>query len=251
MIYGVDVSHWQDKMDWKKAWNKGARFAIVKASQGLRYKDPDFEENVNGALEAGFVVGGFHYFENAADGVGQADNFREATLGYDFAIEPSIDAEDKGLADARILTANLQKLVIELVQPELHPHPLMYTRASWFDERVLPWSGWELCGLWAAHWGVEVPTLPYPWAKAKKAWKIHQKRLDPGHLWGAKSKQIDVDVWNDAVFPFPGVIKPETKPEAEVIDLGNGYGEAFGNKEYPFEGATLTVQGKSYRLVKE
>lgn len=241
MIYGLDVSRWQGKMNWKKAWDNGARFAIVKASQGMSYKDPEFKRNIDGALEQGFAIGAYHYFENASDGEAQAENFKKATAGYDYDIEYSIDAEDPATtAKISVLTSNLQKQVLGFRGYQGFEMPMIYTRKSWFDARVLAWSYWSSCPLWVAHWEALTPVLPKFW----KTWKIWQKGLESGPLWGAESRQIDVNVWNTTLDPFLGHKK-------DVVDLGNGYGAVVGEQKDPYEGAILTVGGQKYRLVKE
>ena len=37
--YGIDVSHWQGRIAWHKVRNSGIRFAIAKATDGLRGVD--------------------------------------------------------------------------------------------------------------------------------------------------------------------------------------------------------------------
>ena len=48
MIYGIDVSHHQEWIDWPKVRQSGVRFAIIKASEGNGYIDPLFEQNLQG-----------------------------------------------------------------------------------------------------------------------------------------------------------------------------------------------------------
>src|SRR5687768_18354335 len=41
-VPGMDVSSHQGHVDWKSSWDKGARFAYVKATEGTHYRNPKF-----------------------------------------------------------------------------------------------------------------------------------------------------------------------------------------------------------------
>ncbi|MEG1743355.1 MAG: GH25 family lysozyme [Clostridia bacterium] len=66
---GIDVSVYQQKIDWTKVKDSGVGFVMVKASQGGSIKEsginpfPDrfFETNVQGASAAGIKCGAYHY----------------------------------------------------------------------------------------------------------------------------------------------------------------------------------------------
>jgi len=60
---GVDVSSWQPKVDWKVLYEGGVRFAIIKLSQGNYSYDRFTREHVRGAMEAGLLVGLYHWHD--------------------------------------------------------------------------------------------------------------------------------------------------------------------------------------------
>lgn len=70
---GVDISHWQGSIDWKKV-NDEAKYAIIKCSEGVGYVDPTFTKNKAGARDADLVVG-FYHFARGNDAVKEADFF--------------------------------------------------------------------------------------------------------------------------------------------------------------------------------
>ena len=58
MLNGIDISHWQKKMDWAKAKAAGVQFAIIRAGSvdnatGVCYTDYEFENNVAGCKAQG------------------------------------------------------------------------------------------------------------------------------------------------------------------------------------------------------
>ena len=57
---GIDVSQWQQTIDWSKVAGAGMRFAIARATKGQHYIDPTFQNNVDGARAEGIAIGAYH-----------------------------------------------------------------------------------------------------------------------------------------------------------------------------------------------
>lgn len=74
-IYGIDVSEHNGTLDWAKIKASGISFAIIRTGYGVRYKDPQFETNIRGALAQGIPVGIYHfsYALSAAGATREAD----------------------------------------------------------------------------------------------------------------------------------------------------------------------------------
>ena len=77
-VMGIDVSkHQGTGIDWKKVKADGVKFAIIRAGYGkyLKQEDPCFDENIQGAYNAGINVGVFwySYASTAADAEKEAD----------------------------------------------------------------------------------------------------------------------------------------------------------------------------------
>ena len=64
-LKGIDVSHWNGKIDWAKVKADGVKFAFLKAAQGSKsgriYPDRCFAEYLKGATAAGVPVGVYLY----------------------------------------------------------------------------------------------------------------------------------------------------------------------------------------------
>ena len=54
-VPGIDVSYWDAGMDWPKVRATGQRFVVAKATEGITYKDPTFDDNWFGAKSAGLL----------------------------------------------------------------------------------------------------------------------------------------------------------------------------------------------------
>ena len=58
-VLGIDVSRWQGIINWAQVKADGFQFAIIKASEGGTFVDPDFASNWAAAKAAGLVRGAY------------------------------------------------------------------------------------------------------------------------------------------------------------------------------------------------
>ena len=77
-VPGLDVSGWQEDVDWGAVAAAGAKFAYVKATESTTYKSSYFPQQFNGSFAVGLVHGAYHYaVPDEASGAAQADYFAE------------------------------------------------------------------------------------------------------------------------------------------------------------------------------
>ena len=232
MILGVDVSHWQGKMDWKKAKSKGVRFAMLKATEGKNGQDDRFIENYERVSEIGIVVGVTHYILVGHNVMEQYENILETVGDRTIDVPIAVDCEETGNEGYTVVqnTKAIRDLVALLYGYKDYPYPMDYTRKSWWDSNVSRDSMWKNLPLWVAYYwknDCKVPTdldpkyIPEDWAGAPSPrWLIHQY-CSRGTGYGESSSFIDLDVWNEAV-PFPGdppVPPPSPLPDEIAVDL--------------------------------
>lgn len=214
MIQGVDLSKWNGAVDWQKITDRGARFAIIKATEASGYKDPAFPANYEGAKAAGLVVGAYHFFRATIAGENQAQNIETTLNAYPLDLPVQLDVELFDNIEPALVTSRLQRLVAELQGYQGYAYPGIYTSVGLWNPHVLPWSGWKNCPLWVAHWNVARPMLPRDWTE----YLIWQYRLDEGSAWGVQSVKIDLDQWNESN-PFPGSTPEPEEPEAISLTI--------------------------------
>jgi len=58
---GIDVSHFQGTVNWAAKFSSGIRFAWIKATEGVTFRDPAFGTNYTGAFRAGVIRGAYHF----------------------------------------------------------------------------------------------------------------------------------------------------------------------------------------------
>lgn len=75
-VQGLDVYGGTYPVDWAAQFAMGARFAYVKATEGMTYKNNYFAAEYNGSYAAGMVRGAYHYaLPPAGSGTAQAQFF--------------------------------------------------------------------------------------------------------------------------------------------------------------------------------
>ena len=83
---GIDVSEWQDTVDWKKVKAAGIDFAMIRAGFGndISQIDKSFKDNIAGALAAGIHVGTYwmSYAISVEDAVKEAQVFKQIITPY-------------------------------------------------------------------------------------------------------------------------------------------------------------------------
>lgn len=92
-IHGIDVSRYQDNIDWRRARSAGVNFVYVKATEGGDYADPAFRKHWAGAAAAGIPRGAYHYYYFCRSGVEQAAWFIANVPRGHGTLPPVIDLE--------------------------------------------------------------------------------------------------------------------------------------------------------------
>lgn len=95
---GVDVSSCQGKCDFAKLLAGGFDFAITKATEGPRGKDPTFERDINDARAAGVLVPlAYHVLTPTAPIDAQLGNCLDTVLPFDVDVCLDFELADPGM----------------------------------------------------------------------------------------------------------------------------------------------------------
>lgn len=88
----IDLSRWNQSVDFKLAREDGIVGVIHKATQGKNYIDPEYARRRKTAEEEGLIWGAYH-FGTGEDGKDQADHFLE-TVGDSSKVLLALDIEE-------------------------------------------------------------------------------------------------------------------------------------------------------------
>ena len=94
--YGMDVSHHQGTIDWRRIAADDISFAYIKASEGTDHRDRLFTANWRGAAAARIERGAYHFFTLCSPGDAQARNFLDTVPPDQDALPPAVDLEIAG-----------------------------------------------------------------------------------------------------------------------------------------------------------
>ncbi|MBZ0118660.1 MAG: hypothetical protein K8H88_16775, partial [Sandaracinaceae bacterium] len=137
-VPGIDVSHWQDTIDWDQVATTEARFAIVRVSHGTGVRDRQFERNWPEVRRVGLIRGVYQFFSAEDDPIAQADLLIDA-IGGSYTqgdLPPVLDVEGMSLdgPPASVAVANMRAWLAH-VEARLGVRPILYTaRYFWRDE---------------------------------------------------------------------------------------------------------------------
>lgn len=171
-LEGLDVSHWQNAIDWLAVAGAGKSFTFMKASEDTDFVDPNYTINRSGAMAAGLTVGAYHFAQpdsGAGDAVAEADHFIDTATPTSGDLIPVLDLERSGGLSTTALTAWVRAF-LERVDERLGVHAVIYCSPNFWknylgDSAWFANNGYEV--LWVAHW----TTASDP--------------LVPGGAWGA------------------------------------------------------------------
>ncbi len=97
---GIDVSKWQEEIEWQKVKESGVEFAIIRVGYQTEYDgeyvvDPYFVQNIKGAKDAGLPVGiyFYSYAKNVEQATEQAEWVTEQLKEYEIDLPIAFDWE--------------------------------------------------------------------------------------------------------------------------------------------------------------
>jgi GH25 family lysozyme M1 (1,4-beta-N-acetylmuramidase) len=169
---GIDVSNWNDTINWTKVAHAGYRFVIAKATEATTFDDSTYLANRNGSEAAGLVFGAYHFARPSgaslaavtASAVAQADHFLSFATPQPGELPPVLDLEATGNLSAHRLEAWTAAWTQE-VYARLGVHPLVYSSPAFWQEHLADSTAIAAAGtpLWIAHW----TSASNPWVPAQ------------------------------------------------------------------------------------
>lgn len=192
MVRGVDVSSYQEDVDFGRLKEQGIEFAYIKATEGASHVDSSFKEKWSAASDAGVIAGAYHYFSYSDSGVKQAENFIETMGALEGRLIPAVDME---LTMEEVYHPPEKEAVVKglksflaVVEEKYGVKPLIYCKKDYYDKYLADDFGDYL--LWARN-------VWYPiWTEFGENWAVWQYN-DKGVMDGYKGeKYIDLNAVN-------------------------------------------------------
>lgn len=159
MSRGIDVSHHNGTIDWKKVKAAGIDFVIIRAGYG-QLEDREFKKYTEGAIKAGIPVG-IYYFSYALN-VQQAKDEAahciklikpykiELPVFFDFEYDSETFGAKKGVTYTKSLRTDIHKAFCDRIKAAGYT-PGIYTNLDYIRSR-LNWDELRGYSLWLAQW---------------------------------------------------------------------------------------------------
>ena len=96
---GIDVSSWQENINWEDVQNNNINFAIVRATYGTTGTDEFFSTNMEGISKTSIHPGAYHYSyaKSLSEAKEEAQHFLNVIKPYSFSYPVAFDIEDSSL----------------------------------------------------------------------------------------------------------------------------------------------------------
>lgn len=189
-IPGLDVSGWQENVDWDAVKANGAKFAFIKATESTEYHSGEFDQQWNGSYRVGLIHAAYHYATpDSASGKAQVDYFVDnggGRTGDGRTLPGVLDIEDNVYGPDKCYDFTPDQMVswIHDFINEYHARTGWWATINTFTE----W--WNDCtggstefaakdALWINNHGTSPGTLPAGW-KTYFVWQWADTGVFPG-----------------------------------------------------------------------
>lgn len=172
VVHGMDVSYYDDSVDWTAAHAAGIDFAFIRVTDGTQYRDPKFIEYWDGARAAGVIRGAYQFFRPSQDPIAQADLLLSLMGPLQRGdLPPVLDVETASGMDQATVAANV-RIWLDYVEAATGRVPIVYAGLySWPD--LTGGADMTSSPLWIAQYtSAACPNIPAPWTK----WMFWQDR---------------------------------------------------------------------------
>jgi len=203
-VHGIDVSHFQDIIEWSKLQainTKGDtvrfRFVYIKATQGILMEDRMFDENWDEAKDHHIVRGAYHYFLPDRNPQVQALNFIANVKLSPGDLPPAVDIEeDKGQSKEKIVSA--LKEFLAALEDHYKVKPLIYSNINFIEDYLM--DDFKGYNFWVSHYNQPGPDIDED--SIKWLFWQHSNKSD---LLGINGN-TDVDVFNGTRQQFDSLL---------------------------------------------
>jgi GH25 family lysozyme M1 (1,4-beta-N-acetylmuramidase) len=154
---GIDISKWQNTIDWKKTADSGVQFAIIRNAWGSKSSaqiDKKFKENLQNAKNNGILCGVYHYTyaDNASNARDEASFCLENIAGEKLEFPVVFDIEDRQL----LVLSNSQRTEIAAAFcDEIEKagyYAMIYCSLDWYKNYLDGVSLSKKYDIWLAQW---------------------------------------------------------------------------------------------------
>ena len=136
-IYGIDVSHYQKKIDWAKVaknTNPPIQFVYIKSLEGVTEKDEKFEYNYRNAKANNLRVGAYHFFSPYTLGKEQFVALKKIYPKDEKDLPLMVDCEKMGDSSSKYFKELY--IFLELCEKYYGSKPVIYSTQRFYNTHL-------------------------------------------------------------------------------------------------------------------
>lgn len=225
-IQGMDVSSHQGNVDWNRAWEQGARFAYAKTTEGMTYKNPNFNQQYNGSYSVGMVRGAYHFaLPNVSSAFDQANFFVNNGGGWSAdgrTLPPLLDIEYNPYASLGNVCFNMSHAQMvnwirdfsNQVAVRTGRAPMIYTTTDWWEQCTGNSGAFRDNPLHIANYNeVGAGRLPASW-NVYSLWQYSSTGpfVGDSNVWNGNAAGLTAFARGGAAAPAPAPVVPAPVP---------------------------------------
>ncbi len=201
-VAGLDVSHWDEKINWERVKAEDNHFTFIKASEGVSYVDKTFDRNWRDSKATGFLRGAYHFFRPKYSGKLQAELLLRLLASDPGELPPVLDFETHDGISNKTQIARAQEF-LDVIEQALGRIPIIYCSPGFQNDLGNPQQFFRY-PLWIANYGVPCPKVPPPWT-TWQFWQDSEKGRIPGI-----TTAVDINIFNGTLDQLKEFCQPSS-----------------------------------------
>lgn len=163
MVKGIDVSHHQGRINWRRVAASDIRFAFIRVADGLS-TDRHFRHNWRQARINSLTRGAYQFFRPRVDAARQADLLVAKMGGRERGdLPPALDVETRDGVNVRSLVNGINRWIARYRQRSGQRAVIIYTTLRFWRSLGLPRIPGTV--LWIAAWQRREADVPSTWSR--------------------------------------------------------------------------------------
>jgi lysozyme len=203
-LHGIDVSRYQNIIDWKYLESfTGSKkdvkisFAFIKATEGRSIQDPLFKINWENIGQTDIIRGAYHYFIPTRSALEQAQNFIANVELLKGDLPPVLDIEKVGAPGAAKLRENI-KIWLDEIEKHYRMTPIIYSYIDFYEKYIVVDKDLRKYPFWIAHYDKKKVEIQESW--------LFWQHSDKGQIPGIDEK-VDFNVFNGNIDKLKSLCK--------------------------------------------
>lgn len=155
-VNGIDISRYQQEVDWAAISDSLVQFVFVKATEGEEHVDSLFHKNWDALGDLDIRRGAYHFYRPSISAQIQFRNFTDQVFLMPGDLPPVIDFEATGNLSVEQIKLSLKELIF-LMQDHYETKPIIYTNLKLYKQYIA--DTFDDYPIWIARYNDKPPLL--------------------------------------------------------------------------------------------